>query len=255
MSDLADTQRRVFFVVAGDERPKGTLDDLIHAGALSADARLDVYAQMYRLRMRDALLEDTPHTAKLLGAEEFERCVADYAKQTPSTHYSLARFGHAWAKFLQARVKSLPRSDIGDLAALEWARAECFVAVDEPVLDMSAPASVPPERFVEMQLRFTAAVRLLTLEYDVLRPWAALDKEEAPTPVVWRPLYVMVWRKGLDVFHAEVTKEELHAAQVLIKGGTVEQACEAFAQLPEPAKVAFKAIASWFNEGMVTALK
>jgi|CXWL01.1.fsa_nt_gi hypothetical protein len=255
MSALATTQGRVFASVVGEDNTFAALDDLIEGGALSADQRLEIYSEMYFLRMRDSLHEDTPHVAKLVDPHEFEHLVVGYMKDAPSTHYSLARFGHLWPKFLKERARHLPRADLGDLAVLEWARAESFVAPDSPELDVKAPSQMGPEKFVAARLDFTPSVKLLKLEYDVLPLWAAMERNEAAPGVVWRPVQVMVWRKGLEVFHIEVAKEEFRAAQAAASGGTVELMCEAFAKKDEAAQVAFAAISSWFEEGMVAALR
>lgn len=255
MSALTTTQGRVFASVVGEENTFAALDDLIEAGALSADARLAIYSEMYFLRMRDSLVEDTPHVAKLVDPHELEHLVVGYMKASPSTHYSLARFAHGWPKFLKERAKHLPRPDLGDLAMLEWARAESFIAPNGPVLDVTAPSQMAPEKFVTARLDFTTSVKLLKLEYDVLPLWAALEKGESALPVVWRPVHVMAWRKGLEVFHVEVSKEEFRAAQTAATGGTVEMMCEAFAKKDDAAKAAFAAIASWFHEGMVAVLR
>ncbi len=256
MSALTTVQGRVFAAVTGEDRSLGALDDVVNGGALSADQRLALYAQMHFLRMRDALNDDTPHTVKLLGTHPLEHAVVDYMKESPSTHYSVARFGHAWPSFLKARAKHLPRADLGDLAALEWARSESFVALDSPVLDTSAPAQLPTEQFVASRLDFTPSVRLLVMEYDVLPLWAALEAGAELMPAInWRPTHVLVWRKGFEVFHVEVSKNEFRAAQIATAQGTVEAVCEAFAKEKDAAQVAFRAIASWFQEGMVAALR
>src|SRR4051812_9627099 len=82
-TELARLQREVFErIVSGTPGPAG-IDDW----------RLQIYAGMYESRTHDALIEDVPHTAKLLGAD-FPGVVKRYVAELPSTHHSLARLGH-----------------------------------------------------------------------------------------------------------------------------------------------------------------
>jgi len=220
------------------------------------DWRLEVYAGMYESRTHDALAEDVPHTAKLLG-EAFPALVKRYVADVPSTHYSLARLGHGFSKWLREHPVDGARADLAELAALEWARSEAFVADDCTAVQTEEIQQLGPERFTRCWMQFVPSFRILELQHDVLPLWSAMEAKATelppPAPV---PARAIVWRKGFEVFHVAVADDE-HAALLAARAReNVAAICEKFAgRGDDAAHAAFQAIGSWINEGMIGALR
>src|SRR6266849_2974491 len=212
-------------------------------GGLSASERARIYSDMYLFRLVDALREDYRLLARLLGDEEFFSLCAAYVRAHPSRHPSLARIGALLPAFLRERAAS--RADLADLAALEWARAEAFVAQDAEPLGDAALRALGED---------AAAARLLSLDHDAAALWADLEASREPEPPRKRPTSLLVWRKGFEVFHAEVSREELAALSATRRGATLGEACEAFTGLPDPAQAALDALASWSGEGLIARI-
>ncbi len=219
---LDQLQNDFFEWVAGaDEIPDRPAALVVNGGALQPSTRVGVYAEMYWLRMLDTLRADFSRVVKAVGDEAFEVLVAKYIKEHPSKHFSLGRLGHAFSEFLRSEEPS-----VADIAALEWAESQAFVAADGPVAEASALAVINEETF--------ALVRL------------------TPTPSLQLVGRTIVWRRGFEVFHVEVSEAEARALESLLSGaGDLPAVCEPFA---EPAE-AFTAIASWVNEGMIASLE
>ena len=139
---LAEAQDLFAALVTGEHPvdPAAREAFLVGDAGLSASGRARIYSDMYLFRLVDALREDYPLLARLLGDEEFFSLCADYVRAHPSRHPSLARLGWALPGFL--RDRAAPRADLSDLAALEWARAEAFVAADAGPLDETALRSL-----------------------------------------------------------------------------------------------------------------
>jgi len=96
--------------------------------------------------------------------------------------------------------------------------------------------------------------RLVRTRHDVGPLWAACEHGgKVPRAVKRATKAYLVWRKGLAVFHAAVSKDEAKAVESLQLGETVEAACLAFEKRKDPAKAAFTAIGSWVTEGMLRA--
>lgn len=245
---LGEVQHAVAQAVVG----KRVDVSFVKPGRLAAQEHLDVYAGMYPLRMHDALLDDLPHTVKLLG-DDFSGVLEAYAGAHPSTHHSLSRFGDAFVPFLHAHLPATARADLADLAALEQAHAHVFVERDASRMELAALAALPPEALADLTLRALPSVRMLTLEHPVLELWTALKQEATLPPVGQGRLEVVVWRKGFEVFHVEVSAPEAQALRLVLGGATLEALCAPFADAENPAAEAFKAIGSWVNEGMIAA--
>jgi hypothetical protein len=251
--NLAEAQDLFAALVTGERAvdPGAREALLVGDAALSAGDRARIYSDMYLYRLVDALREDYPLLARLLGEEGFFSLCADYVRAHPSRHPSLARLGEALSGFLRERPGSRP--DLSDLAALEWARAESFVAADAAPLDETALRSLG-EDAAAARLALVPSVRLLSLDHDAAALWADLEAAREPGPACARASSLLVWRKGFDVFHAEVTPEELSALGAAQRGATLGEACEAFAALPDPARAALDALASWSGEGLIARI-
>ena len=76
-------------IVLGDDR-------------LSAEARVDIYANMYFYRILDALKEDFPATLAVLGDDNFHNLVTGYLLEYPPTEPSISHCGQS-SRRLSAR--------------------------------------------------------------------------------------------------------------------------------------------------------
>ena len=68
------------------------------------------------------------------------------------------------------------------------------------------------------------------------------------------PCHAVVWRQGYAVYHSALSMPESEALAGALRGGTLAEVMEPFAEQKHGAKAAFKALASWLAEGMVSAL-
>ncbi|MDP1825855.1 MAG: DUF692 family protein [Archangium sp.] len=210
---------------------------------LSPKARIEVYAEMYWLRMRDVLRDAFPTVRARLGDELFDAHVADYLREHPSTHHSLDRLGRSFAGFLH-----------DDVAAVEWARAESFLAQDAPVISFEQLKAHAPETWGELELKAHPSVRVLELASDPI-PALRAQRDGKPVPEsVATPTNVAVWRTGFVTFHAAVSALEAAALRRLIDGAPLPALLEPFEELDDGGVAAFEALQSWFTEGMVAVL-
>jgi hypothetical protein len=221
---------------------------------LSSRERVDIYTRQYPARMHDALAEDFPCLVHALGHSRFDALVPAYARAHPSEHHDLGQFGRRLVSYLRRRARTLPRADLADLAALEWARAQCFLAADAGPVGREALAALPPEAIPHARLLLIPGLAVLDASYDVLPLWKALDEgRRAPKPRAARPSHTVVWRKGYQVFHAPADKPEAKALRLAQAGEPLAAVMMPWSRLGTAA--AFEALASWFSEGMVAAVR
>lgn len=251
--NLAETQ--ALFWTAATQAPgsnAGVETVLRGTPGLSAQERIGIYAEMFIWRQLETLREDFPKLWAVLGDDAFDAIARAYLQAYPSRHPSLAKLGRDLPAFLSRR--DLPRSDLVDLAALEWARAEVFEALDCPAMDLGDLTALAPEVLVETRLKLVPGLRRLHLDHHILPLWKAIEDgrpEDAgePSPGSNR---AVVWRKGFDVFHVAVAEDEASALELLDAGEPLAAVCELFSAHPEPAAAAFGAITSWITEGWVS---
>ena len=110
---------------------------------LGAAERLQIYASMYPLRMRDALRADYPALAALLGERLFGRLVDDYVHVHPSRGFTLARLGERLPEFVADWGSPRRRALLSDVATLEKAAAEAFDGEEAAAMDPDALRDLP----------------------------------------------------------------------------------------------------------------
>lgn len=237
-----------------DPATSPAVDELLVGSAeLSARERIGIYADMYLWRLTDALREDYPKLAAVLGDAQFLAIAAAYAREHPSDHPDLGQFGRHLAAFLRGSPAA-ERSDLADLADLEWARSEVFFEAPAAPAARDRLASVAADAFLDARLAVVPALRVLFLDHDAAALWRHLENgEPAGAPVAERTA-VVVWRAGFDVFHGRVEPDEARALEAARGGAPLALVCAAFEQRPDPAAAAFAALGSWFDEGWIAAI-
>jgi hypothetical protein len=234
--------------------PLAAEDFLVGSPDLGAAERIGIYADMYLWRLTDALREDYPKLAALLGDERFLALAESYARERPSDRPDLGQFGRHLPSFLR-RLAPAERPDLADLAALEWARSEVFFEAASGKVGRDALAGLDPDAFLGARLQLTAALRLLVLEHDVAGVWRQLEDGEPAGAPTADATAVVVWRCGFDVFHARVDLDEARAIEAALAGAPLPRICGAFARRQDPATAAFTALSSWLDEGWIAGME
>jgi len=251
---LAETQA-AFHALAtrADGAPRAAEDFLVGTPELSARERIGVYADMYLWRLTDALREDYPKVAALLGDERFLALAGAYAREHPSDRPDLGQFGRHLPAFLR-RFPAPERADLADLAALEWARAEVFFRAAATPVAREALAALAPAAFLGARLELVPALRVLALAHDATALWRRLEDDQPADGPVASATAVVVWRDGFEVFHGRIALDEARALEAAGAGAPMASVCAAFGQREDPAAAAFAALGSWFDEGWIAAL-
>jgi hypothetical protein len=242
-----DLSRAVASAIAGDTR-------------LGAEARLDIYAQMYFARIHDVLREEAPRTAALLGAEGFHALVTEYLLACPPNHPSLREAGARLPAFLATHPAAAERPWLAELARLERTRLELVDGPDAEPLTLAMVQALPPEQIGELELRLIPSHALLDNRFRVSAIWRAVDPAAPgahPSPPPPEPETLLVWRPDLDVRHRVVDGDEAAWLRRLssspISFGAV---CEALAveNAPETAAShAFALVSRWLADGLLSA--
>ena len=208
--------------------------------ALSVEERARIYADMFLVRQVEALAEEFPKLAAWRGHEAFVSLVRDYVRAHPSEDPDLGKLGRKLSSFCAGAER--------DLAALEWARSEVFGEADDRPLGLEEfAAALDPESFATRRIELVSALRLLTMEHDVLGLWDALEAGRAPLSPRARRRHAVVWRKGTEIFHAGIDAAEAKALALVRSGALLGDVCGAF-DSPERAFAAFQ---EWLAEGFL----
>jgi hypothetical protein len=197
---------------------------LLPSRTLSAAERLQIYRDMYPLRMQEALASDYPALLHFLGEDRFARLVQGYVSVHPSRSYTLNRLGDHFPEYV-SHAPGLPRPAFcADLARLELAIAQVFDEAESPALDGEAVAGLG-EAVADLRLRPIDAFRLLSFRYPVDAYLQSVRGEEHDHPrLAQKPTWVAVFRRDYSVRHLSLSREQHALLSELTSGATLGEA-------------------------------
>ena len=267
MLTLRELQSRFFRAIArvpGGSEGEGfepTLLQLVQGrGRLGPAQRLDLYAHMYFARLLDALHEDFPRVAAILGFERFREIARAYLARNPSAHPSLQYLGRHFPEFLNTAVEDIELLPfLADLARLEWTRLEVFDAPDAEPLQMEHLQAIPLDEWPGLRFRLIPACQVLRSAWPIHELWTA--GEEAVLSALVRPAatVVRVWRQGFTVYQASLDAIEQVALDGVQTGEPFAAICAALAPLLPQQEEAALAVGSlltrWIEDGILARLQ
>lgn len=211
---------------------------------LSAQARMAIYIEGYRLRLLDAIKSDYPATLALLD-DRFDALASAFIEQNPPTQASLDPYPHPFAAYLRAHSDDAFAADLADL---ECAIAGIFLLPESEALTPAHISGITPEAFGAMRLMPRTASRLLRFDYPVdayLTRQRSGETPERPTPAT---SYLYVVRHEHEVRRYPLSQAEFLVLQQLANGlpvgAALEQVAETYPQLlPDIAAN----VQSWFG--------
>jgi hypothetical protein len=228
-------------IVLGDER-------------LSAEARVDIYANMYFYRIRDALKEDFPATLAILGDDNFHNLVTGYLLEYPPTEPSISYCGRYLADYLRDHPLREGAPFVADLAKLERAVGEVFAGPDDAALDPGALRATPPEDWPAMKLKIHPAAQILALEWRVSELLRAVEERHPWEPAERGAVKVLVWRRNARVLYRDLEDAEADGLEAASHGATFAEICDIVAANDgdqEPVAAMNRLLARWLSDSLL----
>jgi hypothetical protein len=224
----------------------------------SAEERVHVYVEGYRLRLLEILEDNFSGLRGLLGDEQFDQMGRAYIAAHPSTHPSVRWFSQELPEFLNATAPYDAHPHLAEMAAFEWAQGLAFDAADVPSLDMQALATVPPDAWGQVKFQFHPSVQRLDLESNMPKFWQALAAEQEPPAISdEEPASWLLWRKDLDTHWRSLSEDEAAMLDSAQDGANFGELCESLCQWHAPEGVAMQAasyLKLWLSDGLVTGI-
>lgn len=215
------------------------------------EGRWHVYTSGYLARLVEAIENDYPAVRRILGEGPFRSLVARYVRRCPPRSYDVGRVGDRLAQFLEADALTEDLPFLPDLARLEWALAEAFVAPDEPPLGWDALKRLTPEAVADLPLALHPSASLIRSRWPILelRECHGLPDQAVAIPVVGRPVNALVYRPELEVVRRAADDAEAALLSRLGGGATLASLGEQpGAVLPDRLAEMFR---GWVAEGLV----
>lgn len=207
------------------------------AGArLGPATGLAVYQNNYRASLIGSLEATFPRLELWLGSSAFASAAAHYADEHPPHSWTLDAFG---ADFAEALVQLYPDDpEVAELARIEWAVGQAFVATDAAPVD---PAMLAAIDWDTAGLQFVPSLVRLELVTNADALWLALAGEEPPpvVAVAGSATTLLVWRQGFESVMRRADPAEMAVLELALGGHSFAKICGELAlQRGETAAVA-----------------
>jgi hypothetical protein len=238
IDELGDTKSAVESIVSGNHR-------------LSPVEQAEIYRGQFWLRHRDALYEDYPGLAYILGEDGFEQFLRDYLLACPPDSWTLRDLGNRIATFA-ASYEGFPDDKAGlarDMAAFELAFIDVWDGEEAEPITLERVESIPPEAWITAEIAFHPLLSLLTLDHPVhvLRKKIRAD-EEPSLEVASEPTFVALWRgHNGRVHYRGISAGEDALIRSLRAGDDLGTACERAVERIEDAAALAGELQSWFR--------
>jgi hypothetical protein len=254
MSSLRELQRAFQRnLISGDAE---VVDHVEPARQVSAQDRLDVYSQAYRIRLRDALASSYPRLEELLGAEAFDALARSYIDDHLSRFASIRWYGDRLAARLKEQRPDEPW--LSELAQWEWALAAAFDAPDATPLAIETLTAFTPEQWPTLCFDLHPSLQRLHLEtnagtlYRQLSDSAAIDEPVA----LDEPRHWVLWRQGGTTRYRSIEPAERAALDAASAKVSFAGLCELLCKWGDAQEVPMRAatfLKRWLADGLIVA--
>ncbi|HSC46448.1 MAG TPA: DNA-binding domain-containing protein, partial [Gammaproteobacteria bacterium] len=131
-------------VLAGNHDMAG---QVVGTASASAEERVGIYVDAYRLRLLEILEDNYPGLRVLVGDEVFDRLGRSYIDAHPSIHPSVRWFSRHLEEFLKTTAPYAGHPYLAEMAAFEWAQSMVFDAADAAQVAIEEMTVVAPDQW------------------------------------------------------------------------------------------------------------
>lgn len=218
---------------------------------LSPAEQADIYRRQFWLRHHDALLEDYPGLAALIGDQAFGDLVRAYLAVHPPARPSLRDLGEHLVRFTEGYAAFPPalRAAALEMVRYENALVDLFDGAEPPPLDAGALAAIPEDAWDRAQIVLHPLLVRVRLAYPVHRYRVAAEAGEGgtldPTPV-----HLVVYRHENVIHFEELEPAAFDLLEALAQGEALVPACDRIAAALDPtaAEALGARVGPWFQQ-------
>jgi len=189
-----------------------------------------IHRNNFRVSLIDALKDNFPVTALLVGEEFFAAMVGIFVTQCPPRSAVLAEYGAALPDFIEGFAPADGVPYLADVARLETAWLAGYHAAEAAALSPADLRAVPLDAMVASAVNFHPATRLVRSNHPVASIWQR-QRTGSREEVVWRAEAAVVVRPEADVRIVCLEPAAGIYASLLMSGRTIEQAATECAAL------------------------
>lgn len=183
MTSLLDFQRAFHEALRGDA---GALADMAARLTPGTAPRLSIHRATIAVGLEQTLLNAFPVVARIVGVAAFQALSQSYIAAHPPRHPLLALYGKDFPSYVAGQPIASGLPYLPDVARLEWARQDSFLAEDAPLLDAAGLDTSDAQALSALRLRVHPAARLISSPFPIYRIWSVNqpEVEDADIPAI-----------------------------------------------------------------------
>ena len=227
---------------------------------------LKVYNHGYFLRLEEVLVDTYSGLFFITEEAGFRHLMTAYLERHPPVGSSIQSVGSRMADFLHDPELEFdfdfgaPLDLLADIAAVEWARAEAFIAVDDswPVLKVDELRQFTPYQWETTAFHLASSLQLVHCRYDVFPVLSAIERGEVPDPPGKAVQDYLIYRREHSVLEEAVSEEDSRILQAMVHGANLLSLCDISGrQMPghyssETLALIAGKIVTWVQRGFLT---
>jgi len=242
-----------------DNQDKTQIDWITDSGRATPKKQLSIYANGYRLRLKEVLENDFPATLMAIGEPQFEQLSDAYIDAHPSHYFSLREFGKHFSTFVSTldQIENTPW--LPQLTLFEWSLGQAFDAPDSNILSAQDLSTIAYEDWPDLQFVIAPSVQLLGFTWNIPELWKNLTSQ-TPIPITAIPTASqtwLIWRENLVTQFRSIEADEQLALEALINAASFQGICEKLGEMTEPENVPLRAatlLKTWITQGLISRI-
>lgn len=257
MNDLLPLQEQLQqFIVSGDNSIQASI---VSTAEVSAEIRLGIYRDGYRLRLTECLSDNFPALKNYLDQTAFAELCTAYIDAYPSTYRSIRWYGEKLPDFLFHYYQK-SYSFLGELADFEWKMTLAFDAADAHRVQVSDVAAVPANAWAGLQFKLHPSVQRMNYCWNVISLWQALSNRDPLPKLMEQPRITawVLWRTpDFSIHFYSLVEEEAWALDALNQGLSFGELCEGLCHWIPVEQVGERAasfLKGWIEKGLISRL-
>lgn len=209
------------------EKPSAIVKNIVSTAQMSAQQRVDLYADGYKIRLKEAIMTDYEQLHAYLGDDMFEQLMNEYIASYPSQHPNLRYFSKHMMTLLAEKEPWTQAPELIEIATIEKTFCDSFDAADCATVSLQDLSKIAPDSLPTLTMQFHASVQVLAMKYNSFQIWQALSKGDNPPALIDDPTTWLVWRSDLISRYIAISAAEVCAINIMIAGGDFSDMCEA----------------------------